>query len=143
MQLLNPLTVAHANRLYPAKSFMATVPPGLSVGDCVYVSGPKVGDLCQVDRADPADILKMPAIGVLIAMAISGQGEVQFLGEMLGVYSGLNVRKSLFVDEAGRLSEAPPAAAPGGYAYVQALGYSIDLTSLILVPSFTMVKRTG
>jgi hypothetical protein len=143
MELLNPLTVAQATWLYPAKSLLVTGSPGLSVGDCVYISGPKVGDRCQVGRADPRDFLKMPAIGILIAMAISGQGEVQILGELPGVYSGLNVRKSLFVDETGRLSEAPPAPLLGAYAYVQALGYSIDPSSLILVPSFTMVKRIG
>jgi len=143
MQLLNPLTVAQATWLYPAKSLRVADSPGLSVGDCVYISGPKAGDLCQVGRADPRDALKMPAIGVLIAMAISGQGEVQILGELSDVYTGLNVRKSLFVDETGRLSESPPAPLLGGYAYVQALGYSIDPGSLILVPSFTMVKRIG
>ena len=143
MYLLNPLTIAQATGLFPAKSFKALIPPSLLIGDCVYISGSKIGDLCQVGRADPRNNLKMPAIGVLIALPISGQGEVQVLGEMPGVYSGLNVRKALFVDETGRLSENPPTPALGGYAFVQALGYSIDSASLVLVPSFMLVKRNG
>jgi len=143
MQLLNPLTIAQANGLYPAKSFTATIPLGLSVGDCVYISGPRVGELYQVDRADPADILKMPAIGVLIAMAISGQGEVQCLGEMRGVYSSLSFPKPLFVSLAGRLEHSTPNPAPGGYSMVQAVGAAMSSDEVLLCPNFSMTKRIG
>ena len=143
MDLLNPLSIARSIELFPGKSFKATCPAGLLVGYCAYIAGPKVGEYYQVALADPYDILKMPAIGVVVEKADTTHCTVQCLGELQGLFSSLVFPKALFVTPDGRLSHNHPAPAPGGYSMVQAMGTAMGTDEVLLCPNFLMVKRIG
>jgi hypothetical protein len=143
MDLLNPLSIARSIELFPGKSFKATCPPSLAVGYCVYIAGPKVDEYYQVDRADPSNIVKMPALGVVTEKTDSTHCVVQCLGELQGLFTGLTFPKSLFVTMDGRLShDLPmPAPAPDSYAMVQPMGTAMGSSEVLLSPNFLMIKR--
>jgi hypothetical protein len=143
MELLNPLSIARSLELFPGKAFKATCPASLVVGKCVYIAGPKVGDYYQVAQADPSDILKMPAIGVVTEKADATHCTVQCLGEVSGIYSGLTIPKPLFVSLLGDLSAAPPDPLPAGYAMAQVMGATMSPGDVLLCPNFFMTKRIG
>jgi len=143
MELLNPLSIARSLELFPGKAFKATCPALLIAGKCVYISGPKVGEYYQVDRADPADILKMPAIGVVIEKADSTHCTVQCLGEVSGIYTGLTIPRPLFVSSSGDLTASPPDPLPSGYVMAQVMGAAMSAADVLLCPNFFMTKRIG
>lgn len=141
MDLLNALSVPRGLATFPRKWLRANCQPTDSVGDCVYISSEYSGGLYQVSKADPSDYSKMPAVGVIISKASAITCKVQFLGEMNGIYTGLTLRKPLFVGADARLTSTPPVAPVSGYAFVQNMGMAAGSTRVILVPNFFMVKR--
>ena len=143
MELLNPLSISRSLELFPGKAFHATCPAGLVVGKCVYISGPKTGEYYQVDQADPANILKMPAIGVVIQKEDTTHCTVQCLGEVGGLYSGFSIPKPLFVAADAGLTHVPPDPLPSGYSMAQVMGAAMATDEILLCPNFMMVKRIG
>jgi len=113
------------------------------VGDAVYASGPESGGIYQVQKTDPRNENKMPAIGVIVSKQSATSCWIQYFGEMKGVYSGLSTNTSLFIGTNGRLSSTPPTALPGGYALVQAAGTAVGPTTILFNPSPSMIKRNG
>ena len=59
------------------------------VGGMVYVRADRILDRYVVGTADPTDFSKMPAVAMIISKASSTLCEIQFRGEVTGVYSGL------------------------------------------------------
>lgn len=142
MDVLNPLTIPRGDLRYLRKVFPAKCQPTDVVGNCVYVSGPEVAGSYQVTTADPADITKMPAVGVI--ESISGTDcMVHVLGELPNTYTGLTPGKVLFVGSDGRLSESIPAPVLGGYAFVQSMGAALSAGVVLMLPSFNLTKRIG
>ena len=143
MPLLNALTVPRALATFPRKWLKANCLATDSVGDCVYVTGDAVGGFYQVAKADPANQLKMPSIGVIIVKKSATECRVQFIGEVHGIYTGLTPRATLFVGSSGTLSSIPPVPALGGYCFIQAMGTVASSTVVVMLPSLALTKRIG
>ena len=141
MALLNALSVPRALATFPRKWLKATCQASDSVGNCVYIAGPASAGLYTVTTGDPTDANKMPTVGIIMSKDSPTRCKVQWLGEIESVYTGMTVRKPLFVGLTGRLEEAPPSPPISGYAFAQSLGTVLDSGKLLLIPNFHMVKR--
>jgi len=143
MALLNALSVPRGLATFPRKWLKANCLATDVVGDCVYVTGDTIGGFYQVTRADPHDQTKMPSIGVIISKKNPTECRVQFIGEVLGVYTSLTPRGTLFVGSDGRLSHSPPVPLPGGYAFVQPMGSAVSHHVVVMLPSLALTKTIG
>lgn len=127
----------------PPNVYRATCLSAAAVGDVVYASGPAVDGVYQVQKADPRDEAKMPAIGVIIAKQSATRCWVQHVGEMRGVYTGLSTNDTLFVGSTGGLESVPPPPLVSGYSFVQAMGTVVGADTVLLTTTSHMVKRVG
>lgn len=80
----------------------------------------------RVHRADPQDIDKMPAIGVLVSKSTPTVGIIQLYG-LCEVYSGLDLSQTVyFLGTDGRISDTQPIVGLGGYSFIQLLGTPVS-----------------
>jgi len=114
------------------------------VGDGVYIRGAANG-FYKVAKADPSNLSKMPAIGVIIKKWDYTSALVQLYGEVRGLYTGLFPGKRYFVGLNGR--PALPGdfsnPSPGEKWRIQTLGISLDVGVLLLEPSNDLITRVG
>lgn len=143
MQLLNVLSVPRADALFVRKILTANCLATDVVGNCVCITGPDVVGKYQVMTADPADVNKMPAWGVIKKKVSPTECKVQFVGEIKGMYGSMIPQDVLFVASDGKLSNVPPTPLVGGYAFVQAMGHVLSTSALLLMPTFSLTKRIG
>ena len=144
MELLNPLTVQRARATFAAKSFLATCLSTDLVGDCVYSrADPGLDGIYQVERADPRDPAKVPAVGVIIEKLTGTSCWVQWIGELPS--GGLVHSRQAFVGPDGRLTQDATLLVPlvGGVLFVQNMGVAMSPNILLLMPNFSLVKRVG
>ena len=142
MKALNVLSIPRAHRLFPRRVVSADCIASDLVGNCVHVTGDMSSGRYQVSTCDPTNFVKMPAIGVVLSKDTPTLCTVYLTGELEDLYTGLTVRKVVFVGLDGRLSEAPPDAG-GGPVFVQNMGSVIDSGRILLMPNFHMTKRIG
>ena len=112
-----------------------------AVGDCMYSRVAAVGGIYQVTKVDPNDQNKMPAIGIIILKSSDTDCIVQTSGVVEDVYGGMDIRKTLYVDTDGGLTQALSPALPGDRMFVQAMGMAIDDAALVLAPSALFMRR--
>jgi hypothetical protein len=112
--------------------FLANCLFGDLVGDVVYITGPKVGNLYQVSRVDIDDPAKAVGKGVIIEKTSSTECTVRRAGIILGVYTGLTPDKALFVGTNGRLQEGPPARPVSGRRYFQQMATALSSADLVM-----------
>ena len=108
-----------------------------AVNDLVYVTGPAVGGLVQVSKADIDDVAKMPAIGIITAKSTSTRCTVA-LGGVVPI-AGLLPGATYFVGPTGQPTRTRPPAGPAG-RFIQAIGIALDVGRLSLNPSPQMTK---
>lgn len=113
-----------------------------SVGDAVCARI-EDGGLYRVFQCDPNDEAKMPAWGVIISKSSDTECRVQYGGIVDGLYGGLELRKTLFVDTDGGLTQDLPVVVPGDRMFVQAMGVALDDSVFLLNPTPTMFRRRG
>ena len=117
-------------------------PAGIAVGDLVcVVGGLGIGNVYNVDLADPRNYERMPVVAVVLSKPTTTTCLIQFRDEVRGLYSGLTTGKVYFVGNNGRPSLTPPTAGVGGKAYVQSIGVAVDPEVLRLEPLKNMVTR--
>jgi len=143
MELRNALSYPRANALFVRKVLSAQCAPADAIGNCVCITGPDIAGKYQVTTANPADVNKMPAWGVIKKKTSSTECKVQFVGEIKGMYALMIPQDVLFVGSDGKLSNIPPAPSVGGYAFVQAMGHVLSDDALLLMPTFSLTKRIG
>lgn len=132
------------SRPLSATSFGTAVCGALdTVGDLVYISGPKVGGDYSVSRADPSDPLKFPAVGVITAKLSATRAVIQFGGEIRGIYTGLTPGKVYWVDPAGLPTDIPPSPSLGGTMRLQSIGVAMDSDVLRFEPLKVATVRTA
>lgn len=85
---------------------------GDAVGDLVYCTGPPVGELCQVAKADPNAAGKHPAFAVIIEKFDSTTCVIQNFGNGVDLYAGLTPGDLYWLGADGRPAASPVAAAP-------------------------------
>lgn len=79
-----------------------------AVGDFVCISGPQVSNRDQVQKADPSDYDKLPAVGVIISKSSPTTCLVQWMGETPAIFSGLSAGEPYFLGADSKLAEVPP-----------------------------------
>jgi hypothetical protein len=125
--------------------FSATCSAGNAVGDCVYFSGPEVGGVAQVGKADPSDIAKMPAVGVILSKTSATDCTVQRLGrlDLTGSAVSFTFGQRLFVGLSGQIDPTVPApgASPSGHVFVQPVGVATAAQIAELNPSMSMIRN--
>lgn len=111
------------------------------VGGMVYVRADKSLGRYVVGTADPTDFSKMPAVAMIISKASSTLCEIQFRGEVTGVYSGLTPGDVLYVGEDGNLATVPPAPTALVRKYYQVAGVALASDVVGLSPDPIVVRR--
>ncbi len=129
-ELSNELSIPRALRIFQRKRVPANCLATDTIGSCVYVTGPKIGQRYQVATADPSTTLKMPAIGVIVSKTSATECTVQLFGEVTGIYSGFVPGVTLYVGVAGQ-----PSHTPGPIS--QVLGAAISTAVALLFPEFS------
>lgn len=125
--------MATIGTLLRADVFVASCPAGTAIGDMVYVSGPPAGGLYTVDRCDFTAQGKRP-VGMAIQKVGATVCQVQTVGRIQGVYSGLTAGSPLFVGPGigSRLVQAPPSRPTSGVQYHQFAGWVLADDTLLL-----------
>ena len=109
-----------------------------AIGDLVYLAGPPVSGRDQVRRADPSDVAKMPAVGVIVNKLSATSCQVQWMGETTSIFSGLATGKSCFVGPDGRVAALPSRSPAGKFA--QIVGVATAPTRFYVRPDGVMAK---
>lgn len=125
MLILNQLSIPSAYRLLVAKRIKAECLSSDAVGDCVYIRDAGIPDFYRVEKADPADVTKMPAVGIIIEKFSTTGCYVQVAGD-LSTFSGLTPNGLVYVGLDGRPTQEPHVE------YLQTLGYALDTDTVFL-----------
>jgi hypothetical protein len=128
---VNPAVVA-------SFKFSANCPEELTVGNLVYITGPAINGLFQVDKVDITDISKMPAIGVVIEKMSPLVCSVLTLGESDSI-DLLIPNSQYFVGLDGNLTNTPPTPL-NVPIFIQSVGVAIDDNKLLFQPSFNLTQ---
>jgi hypothetical protein len=120
-----------------ASTITVACDPTVNVGDLVALSGG------EAVLASAADIAKLPVVGCVTAKPSSAQATVQIAGLVSGLYSGLALGAMCFVGVNGRPVAGPPAPAPGGDVFLQAIGVALDAATLLVFPGMIISHIYG
>lgn len=140
MRLRNLVSASDLALVQNPKSFLANCLVSDAVGDWVYVSGPPVGGCYTVTKASIFDSGKLPAVGVVISKPSTTQCHVQWIGEVVAIYSGLEIGRTYLLGDDSRPTRFVSATTP---SYTQRLGVAVSSTVLLVVPDFFLVKRVA
>lgn len=113
---------------------------GDSVQDFVCIRGDRVNGKWRVEKADPDDEAKMPAIGVLISKSTPTVGIIQTAGPCT-LFSGLDYAKPMYHLSTTGIQSSLPSVGVGGYVMVQQIGKPVASDVLWLTNDLRMVKR--
>jgi hypothetical protein len=111
-----------------------------TVGDLVYVTGPKVSGRVQVTKVDVDDPAKMPAYAIVVSKQSATDCLVQLEGDVSE--SGLTPNALYFVGINSRIFEGPPPRPASGYRRYQVVGQADDTGNLYFQPEKSYTKVT-
>jgi hypothetical protein len=134
--------VATIRKSTATSEFTADCPSTVAVDDLVYVTGPEVSDVVQVDTVDVSDSATMPAIGIVTEKFTATTCHVVTMGEVTPALS-LTPGKRYFVSSTGTLTLSVPSPPSGNRQMVQVVGYAIATNRLIVLPNMMPVKKLG
>ena len=137
MYKVNAASIPRSQRILGRANCLASD----SVGNCVVITGSKIGDYYQVETMDPVLDGTDQAVAVITEKSSPTECVIQFHGLLSGVYSGLTAGKRLYVGIDGQLTHTPPSPA-GGVLYLQLMGVAIDDEEVMLDPHVPW-KRQG
>lgn len=102
-------------------------------GDWVYITGPKVAGVYQVDTMDPTDPVKIPTFGIVINKLTTTRAQVQKDGAVSGsdIVGTLIPRKICYVGLDGKTTQIAPSP-----HYEQPVGVALDTEELDIEPDF-------
>ena len=113
-----------------------------SVGDCVYARPLSSDNNYKVSKVNPDNVSKMPAVGMIVYKE-NNNCKVQVSGVVKGIYGGMDIRKPLYVDKDGGLTQYLPPEIEGDRMFIQPMGMAISENSLVLSPSSFYARRRG
>ncbi len=116
---------------------------GVAVGNAVYVTGPKVSGILQVDVADPSSSTSMPAVGVVISKPTTTTCVVQGMGPVASIYGSLTAGSVYVVGTDGNPATVGDANYPGTLDEKQQLGVASDTGELELIPLSSALDASG
>lgn len=105
-----------------------------AVGDCVRITGPKVGTLYQVTKVAIATVGNPPAVGIITKKHSATLCVVQFHGPMKGVYSSLTPNQPYFAGTDSRLAKVGDLTYPSGLAYFQQIAVALHTDEVFVNP---------
>ena len=117
----------------------ATCSPAEEVGTWVYKDG-EVDGLDWVRMADPTDLTKLPAIGVIILKESLTICRVQWSGETPEIFSGLDTKTVYHLGNDSKLSYPPPVPASGSFIYWQMVAVAVTDKKVRIKTVPTMTK---
>lgn len=118
--------------------------PTDSVGDLVYISGPKSGNDFMVSKVDNKDGSKMAAIAVIVSKSTPTNANIRFSGELKDVFTGLIPGKRYFVGNTGQpVATVPTPGSPTERLYVQCVGVATNTDTLRLDFDTSIIIRVG
>lgn len=142
MHLLNPLSVARSRELFQVTKIPASCLPADAVGNCVFISGPKIGGYYQVRTVNPIVSNNIPAVGLVVSKDSPSVCTVQMFG-ITTALSGLNPGADYFIDLDGTLTSTIPLAPVGEKYYIQPMGRAMSTDEFFISPSGSIIKRIG
>lgn len=113
----NAASVPRAERIIRRATLIASD----SVGDAVYVSGPRSGVLYDVTKLQVTTGNEPAFAGVIIKKFSDTEGLVQFAGPVLGIYGGLTPGSRYFVG-----NDALPTLTPDQFSHPMGIATSDD-----------------
>lgn len=122
--------------------FEANCPSSAAVDDFVYITGPSIGGILQVDTVDVTNLATMPAFGIVIDKTTPILCTVRVSGEVVPA-NVLVPGKRYFIDVDGKPSDTIPTPDPGGKAAIQVAAYALDTNRLLLTLNHVPLVRTG
>ena len=122
--------------------YEANCPSAAAVDDFVYITGPSIGGMLQVNTVDIKNTQTMPAFGIIVDKTTPILCTVRVSGEVVPA-NVLTPGKRYFIDQAGKPSDTMPTPDPGGKAAVQAAAYALDTNRLLLTLDVVPLIRTG
>lgn len=125
-----------------ANTFLADCLATDAIGDCVYATADPIGGIYQVTKCNPYTLETLPSIGIIRSKTTDTRCEVQYSGEMAGVYGSLDLSKPLFIGFDGGLTQVVPAP-NGGPVWVQQMGKPLGQTIVLIRPSDLLTKRVS
>ena len=143
MDLRNPISVARARRLFAPRVQDVACLAADAVGDLICIRGNRINGKWRVQRADPYDLARMPAVGVLLSKTTPTVGVALLLGAAQLWGNLFHPGAVCFVGADGRPRHGPPPVGPGGWALVQAIGTAAAEDTLLLACGCGMIRRRG
>jgi len=125
-----------------SNTFLADCLATDAVGDCVYATADPIGGIYQVTKCNPYTLATLPSIGIIRDKTTDTRCEVQYSGEMAGVYGSLDLSKPLFLGFDGGLTQIVPAP-NGGPVWVQQMGKPLGQSIVLIRPSDLLTKRVS
>ena len=122
--------------------YEANCPSSVAVDDFVYITGPTVAGVIQVDTVDVTDLSTMPAFGIVIDKTTPTICTVRVSGEVVPA-DVLTPGKRYFVGSDGKPSDTMPTPSSGGKAAAQAAAYALDSNILLLTLDQIPIVRVG
>lgn len=138
-----PVNLASVVTTFAAQyTFLADCLVTDAVGDCVYTTANPVAGIYQVTKSDPYTLETLPSVGVIRTKLTTTRCEVQFAGEMPGVYGSLDLAKPLFLGFDGGLTQILPEP-NGGPVWIQQMGKPLGETIVLIRPVDLLTKRVS
>lgn len=95
-----------------------------SIGDWLCVRGDRINGKWRVEKADPENIDKMPAIGVLISKSTPTVGVMQMIGPC-NIFTGLDYSKPTAWLGSSGIQYTLPIPGAGNYIIAQKIGKAV------------------
>jgi len=143
LHLINALTLARGDQRYLRYTQEVACLSSDSVGDLVCIRDFPTNGKWRVQKADPFDKSKMPAVGVLISKSTPTVGKIQVIGPLVDVYTGLDYTKPCFVGASGVTQTPPSPALPGDIVCVQNVAFVTAENGVFLTGNTLMIKKRG
>jgi len=113
-----------------------------SVGDIMCIRDVQTATgRWRVTKAQPTDPGMMPGIGVLVEKQTPTTGVMRVLGDVEGIFSGLDVSLDYFVGDDGALVNPAPVPGVGSGVLVQRFGFPVSSDVIRLTGEQWMVLR--
>ncbi len=111
-----------------------------AVQDFVCIRGDRTNGKWRVEKANPEDESKMPAMGVLVSKSTPTVGIIQVSGPC-ALFTGMDYTKPAYHLTATGIQASLPTPGGGGFVMVQQIGKPVASDVLWLTNDTRMVKR--
>lgn len=138
MELRNAISLARAEALYVRGLVNVACLSTDVIGAPLVIRDEPINGKYRVRTADPSDISRMPAIGILVSKTTPTVGTMRVSG-ICDVFSGLTPGADYMVGLEGNLVEEVPGASVSGVLWAQHIGVAMSSNVLLLSGNVAMI----